>query len=93
MSKKKNSRLDKQKFRIVQSNWGLWGFKGARFCPQDPNEDTEWNDILRRKGVLPPKEIIKDEEEEAALAREQQSIGMATRMLTVVQFVFVKMSC
>ncbi|CAL8371197.1 unnamed protein product [Arctogadus glacialis] len=41
---------------------------------QDPNEDTEWNDILRRKGVLPPKEIIKDEEEEAALAREQQSI-------------------
>ncbi|XP_063607838.1 phosducin-like protein 3 [Penaeus indicus] len=23
---------------------------------QDPNEDTEWNDILRKKGILPPKE-------------------------------------
>jgi len=23
---------------------------------QDPNEDTEWNDILRAKGILPPKE-------------------------------------
>jgi len=22
---------------------------------QDPNEDTEWNDILRAKGVLPPR--------------------------------------
>ena len=23
---------------------------------KDPNEDTEWNDILRSKGILPPKE-------------------------------------
>lgn len=23
---------------------------------QDPNEDTEWNDLLRKKGILPPKE-------------------------------------
>lgn len=23
---------------------------------QDPNEDTEWNDILRSKGIIPPKE-------------------------------------
>lgn len=23
---------------------------------QDPNEDTEWNDILRRKGIIPDKE-------------------------------------
>ncbi|KAJ1970755.1 phosducin, partial [Dimargaris verticillata] len=22
----------------------------------NPNEDTEWNDILRAKGILPPKE-------------------------------------
>lgn len=28
---------------------------------QDPNEDTEWNDILRSKGILPPKEITEDE--------------------------------
>ena len=23
---------------------------------QNPNEDTEWNDILRAKGIIPPKE-------------------------------------
>jgi hypothetical protein len=23
---------------------------------QNPNEDTEWNDILRSKGILPQKE-------------------------------------
>uniref|UniRef100_A0A3Q3MIV5 Phosducin-like protein 3 n=1 Tax=Labrus bergylta TaxID=56723 RepID=A0A3Q3MIV5_9LABR len=34
------------------------------FSAQDPNEDTEWNDILRKKGILPPKETPKDDEEE-----------------------------
>ena len=32
---------------------------------QDPEEDTEWNDILRAKGVLPPRpkhEEIEDPE-------------------------------
>ncbi|XP_007108161.1 phosducin-like protein 3 [Physeter macrocephalus] len=44
---------------------------------QDPNADTEWNDILRKKGILPSKESLKDlerqaeEEEQRAL---QQSI-------------------
>lgn len=23
---------------------------------KDPNEDTQWNDILRSKGIIPPKE-------------------------------------
>ena len=23
---------------------------------QDPNEDTEWNDVLRAKGIIPQKE-------------------------------------
>ncbi|KAJ8283132.1 hypothetical protein COCON_G00056510 [Conger conger] len=31
---------------------------------QDPNADTEWNDILRKKGILPPKEMPKEDEEE-----------------------------
>lgn len=31
---------------------------------QDPNADTEWNDILRKKGILPPKEAPAEEEEE-----------------------------
>ncbi|NXG29005.1 PDCL3 protein, partial [Dromaius novaehollandiae] len=29
----------------------------------DPNEDTEWNDILRKKGILPPKEDLKEREQ------------------------------
>lgn len=44
------------------------------FYLQDPNEDTEWNDILRKKGILPPKEIPKDDEEEEN-ALQQQSVG------------------
>jgi len=23
---------------------------------QNPNEDTQWNDVLRAKGIIPPKE-------------------------------------
>lgn len=46
----------------------------ALFLLQDPNEDTEWNDILRKKGILPPKEVPKDDEEEE-LALQQQSVG------------------
>lgn len=32
---------------------------------QDPNADTEWNDILRKKGILPPKKSLKELEEES----------------------------
>ncbi|KAI5935663.1 phosducin-like protein 3 isoform X1 [Manis javanica] len=32
---------------------------------QDPNADTEWNDILRKKGILPSKDSLKDLEKEA----------------------------
>lgn len=46
------------------------------FYLKDPNEDTEWNDILRKKGILPPKETPKDEEEEE-VALQQQSVGMS----------------
>ncbi|CAL1581433.1 unnamed protein product [Knipowitschia caucasica] len=41
---------------------------------QDPNEDTEWNDILRKKGILPPKEVPKEDEEEEALALQQSVV-------------------
>jgi hypothetical protein len=34
---------------------------------QDPNEDTEWNDILRKKGIIPPKEKTVDEADVAAM--------------------------
>lgn len=45
---------------------------------QDPNADTEWNDILRKKGILPPKESLKELEEEEVEKEErllQQSVG------------------
>ncbi|KOB72514.1 Viral IAP-associated factor, partial [Operophtera brumata] len=29
----------------------------------NPNEDTEWNDVLRAKGILPPKEKEVSEDE------------------------------
>ncbi|CEP17685.1 hypothetical protein [Parasitella parasitica] len=32
----------------------------------DPNADTEWNDILRAKGILPPKDEKRDDELEDA---------------------------
>eukprot|EP00039_Didymoeca_costata_P003329 m.66879 g.66879 ORF g.66879 m.66879 type:complete len:65 (-) comp11844_c0_seq2:28-222(-) len=40
---------------------------------QDPNEDTEWNDILRQKGIIPEKEkseYKKGEEELLELLEE-----------------------
>ncbi|RXN00873.1 Phosducin-like protein 3 [Acipenser ruthenus] len=41
---------------------------------QDPNADTEWNDILRRKGILPPKEKPNPEEEQI-VQQQQQSVA------------------
>ncbi|KAH0517173.1 Phosducin-like protein 3 [Microtus ochrogaster] len=38
---------------------------------QDPSADTEWNDILRKKGILTPKESLAELEKEAAEKEEQ----------------------
>ncbi|XP_042326083.1 phosducin-like protein 2 isoform X1 [Sceloporus undulatus] len=40
---------------------------------EDPNEDTEWNDILRDFGILPPKEEVKDEVEEMVLRLQKEA--------------------
>ncbi|XP_069486432.1 phosducin-like protein 2 [Ambystoma mexicanum] len=40
---------------------------------QDPNEDTEWNDILREFGIIPPKEVVKDETEEMVLQMQKEA--------------------
>lgn len=56
------------------------------FSRQDPNEDTEWNDILRKKGILPPKEVPKDEEEEE-LALQQQSVGKRDGLTRISVFI------
>uniref|UniRef100_A0A8C7Z8A4 Phosducin-like protein 3 n=1 Tax=Oryzias sinensis TaxID=183150 RepID=A0A8C7Z8A4_9TELE len=51
---------------------------------QDPNEDTEWNDILRKKGILPPKEVPKDEEEDTlAVQQQQQSVVKTYENMTL----------
>ncbi|XP_031436473.1 phosducin-like protein 3 [Clupea harengus] len=50
---------------------------------QDPNEDTEWNDILRKKGILPPKETAKDEEEEEEQLLQQQSVVKTYESMTL----------
>lgn len=45
---------------------------------KDPNADTEWNDILRKKRILPSKESLQDLEKEAEEEEErilQQSVG------------------
>uniref|UniRef100_A0A3Q2GUB0 Phosducin-like protein 3 n=1 Tax=Equus caballus TaxID=9796 RepID=A0A3Q2GUB0_HORSE len=39
---------------------------------QDPNADTEWNDILRKKGILPSKESLKELEKKAEEEEEQR---------------------
>nr|XP_013028240.2 phosducin-like protein 2 isoform X2 [Anser cygnoides] len=40
---------------------------------EDPNEDTEWNEILRNFGILPPKEKPKDEVEEMVLRLQKEA--------------------
>ena len=46
---------------------------------QDTNEDTEWNDILRAKGIIPAKEPEVSEEALAEMIeqtiQEKQSVG------------------
>ncbi|XP_052538271.1 phosducin-like protein 2 [Tympanuchus pallidicinctus] len=39
---------------------------------RDPNEDTEWNDVLRKFGILPPKEEPKDESEEMVIRLQKE---------------------
>nr|XP_022910338.1 viral IAP-associated factor homolog [Onthophagus taurus] len=38
---------------------------------QDPNEDTEWNDVLRSKGIIPPKKEAEITEDEIVTMLEQ----------------------
>nr|CAH7728707.1 unnamed protein product [Callosobruchus chinensis] len=45
---------------------------------QDPNEDTEWNDILRKKGILPPKPKEKEISEEQIISMLEETIEKKT---------------
>ena len=41
---------------------------------QDPNEDTEWNDILRAKGIIPEKPKENEIQEEDIIAMMDAAI-------------------
>jgi len=45
---------------------------------QDPNEDTEWNDILRKKGIIPEKTPEPEISEEALIAMMDKTIKEKT---------------
>ena len=61
----------------------LIGFK--IFFIQDPNEDTEWNEILRDFGILPPKEEPKDEIEEIVLRLQKEAMGIVVHLVVWVK--------
>ena len=42
---------------------------------QDPNEDTEWNDVLRSKGIIPEKPKEKEISEDEIIAMMDKAIG------------------
>ena len=41
---------------------------------QDPNEDTEWNDVLRAKGIIPQKPKEAEVTEDDLIAMVEQTI-------------------
>jgi len=45
---------------------------------EDPNEDTEWNDVLRAKGIIPPKQEKKDITEDDIVNMLEQTIQKKT---------------
>ncbi|XP_055290360.1 phosducin-like protein 2 [Moschus berezovskii] len=52
---------------------------------QDPNEDTEWNEILRDFGILPPKEEPKDEIEEMVLRLQKEAMVKPYEKMTLAE--------
>ena len=45
---------------------------------QDPNEDTEWNDILRAKGIIPEKPKEKEVTEDDLVQMLEQTVKEKT---------------
>merc|ERR1712223_1411579 len=76
----------KTKKGIVQNLWKFIHFSSiiqlSSIMAQDPNEDTEWNDVLRSKGIIPekPKEVEVNEDDIIAMmdkAIEKKTLGKA----------------
>ena len=47
---------------------------------QNPHEDTEWNDVLRAKGIIPPKQQQEITEDDIVGMLEQTIEKKATGM-------------
>ena len=47
---------------------------------QNPNEDTEWNDVLRARGILPPKPKEVSEDDIAQMVEAAAEKKMAEEM-------------
>jgi hypothetical protein len=43
----------------------------SMFFFKNPNDDTEWNDVLRSKGILPPKKEVEITEDQIVDILEQ----------------------
>ena len=54
---------------------------------QDPNEDTEWNDVLRAKGIIPPKEKKEEITEDDIVNMLEQTIEK--KLVTTLPNVYV----
>ena len=57
-------------------------------CFQDPNEDTEWNDILRKKGIIPEKEKKVEDDDILFAAHEIKQAQMASKSNYCIKYSF-----
>merc|ERR1712223_364596 len=72
----------KTKKGIVQNLWKFIHFSSiiqlSSIMAQDPNEDTEWNDVLRSKGIIPEKPKEKEISEDEIIAMMDKAIEKKT---------------
>ena len=57
---------------------------------QDPNEDTEWNDILRAKGIIPEKPKENEIQEEDIIAMMDAAIKEKSGGKSTIFFILQK---
>ncbi|XP_046854721.1 phosducin-like protein 3 [Xenia sp. Carnegie-2017] len=53
---------------------------------QDPNEDTEWNDVLRAKGILPPKQKEVEISENQIVSLLEDTVSKRTGQKVVTNY-------
>ncbi|XP_069061949.1 phosducin-like protein 2 [Pleurodeles waltl] len=76
-----NLPFDEEKLFGDKADSALERFKDS--WATDPNEDTEWNDVLRDFGIIPPKKEEKDEIEEMVLKLQKEAEGKPYERMTL----------